>query len=78
MSRLWGLPSWLIAYRDYVWKILVQEGIDLLNVNHIASAAMKHWESDCMRETVWIYVTISYLFFYTFGFIWYMRRLAVR
>ncbi|KAL4722142.1 Altered inheritance of mitochondria protein 6 [Fusarium chlamydosporum] len=44
-SRLWGLPHWPISHRDYVWEILVKEGIDLLNANDIASAAMKHWDS---------------------------------
>ncbi|KAF5588551.1 uncharacterized protein FSUBG_11471 [Fusarium subglutinans] len=38
-SRLWGLPDWPRGHRDYVWKVLVQEGIDLLNANDIASAA---------------------------------------
>ncbi|KAF5580948.1 hypothetical protein FPCIR_10449 [Fusarium pseudocircinatum] len=38
-SRLWGLPAWPRGHRDYVWKVLVQEGIDLLNANDIASAA---------------------------------------
>ncbi|KAF5620276.1 hypothetical protein F52700_11598 [Fusarium sp. NRRL 52700] len=38
-SRLWGLPDWPKGHRDYVWKVLVQEGIDLLNSNDIASAA---------------------------------------
>ncbi|SPJ85445.1 uncharacterized protein FTOL_11226 [Fusarium torulosum] len=77
-SRLWGLPGWPISHRDYVWKILVQEGIDLLNANDIASAAMKHWESGYIRETAWMGVTISYLFFYTVGLIYYTRRLVVR
>ncbi|RGP62907.1 altered inheritance of mitochondria 6 [Fusarium sporotrichioides] len=77
-SRLWGLPDWPISHRDYVWRILVQEGIDLLNANDIASAAMKHWESDYIRETAWMGVTISYLFFYTIGLIYYVRRFIVR
>jgi hypothetical protein len=39
-SRLWGLPDWPISHRDYVWKILMREGIDLLNADDIASAAI--------------------------------------
>ncbi|KAF4449357.1 Altered inheritance of mitochondria protein 6 [Fusarium austroafricanum] len=77
-SRLWGLPSWPISYRDYVWKTLVEEGIDLLNANDINSAAMKHWESIYLRETVWIMVALSYLFLYTVGLVWYTKRLAVQ
>ncbi|KAL6912493.1 hypothetical protein FSST1_010253 [Fusarium sambucinum] len=41
-SRLWGLPSWPISYTDYVWEILEREGLDLLNADNIASAAMKY------------------------------------
>ena len=73
-SRFWGLPAWPISYRDYVWEILDQEGIDLVNANDIASAAMKSWKSSYIRETVWISVTIAYLIFYTLVLFWRTRR----
>jgi hypothetical protein len=77
-SRLWGLPGWPISYRDYVWKVLAEEGIDLLNANNIASAAMGHWGSGYMRKAAWMYTIMFYMFLYTIGLIWYSRRLAVR
>ncbi|KAM5522908.1 Altered inheritance of mitochondria protein 6-like protein 2 [Fusarium oxysporum f. sp. phaseoli] len=49
-SRLWGLPDWPISYRDYVWKILMQEGIDLLNANDVASVAIKYRQLGYPRE----------------------------
>ncbi|EEU35803.1 uncharacterized protein NECHADRAFT_88957 [Fusarium vanettenii 77-13-4] len=73
-SRYWGLPCWPISYRDYVWRILTREGIDLLNADNVVSAAMKHWDSDYTREAVWICITTSYLFVCSIGLIWYTRR----
>ncbi|KAF5980939.1 hypothetical protein FCOIX_4545 [Fusarium coicis] len=49
-SRLWGLPDWPRGHRDYVWKVLVQEGIDLLNANDIASAASMYQQLGSLRE----------------------------
>ncbi|RGP78302.1 altered inheritance of mitochondria [Fusarium longipes] len=77
-SRLWGLPRWPISYRDYVWKVLVEEGIDLLNANNVASAATRHWESNYVGEFAWRCTIMSYMFLYTLGLIWYSRRLAFR
>lgn len=51
-SRLWGLPNWPMHYRDYVWKVLMEEGIDLLNANDIASAAIKYRQAVHQRETI--------------------------
>ncbi|KAH7198948.1 uncharacterized protein B0J16DRAFT_360555 [Fusarium flagelliforme] len=73
-SRLWGLPSWPISQRDYVWETLTREGIDLLNANDIASAATRHWESNYARGTAWVCATISFLFLYTLGLLWYITK----
>ncbi|KAF5645863.1 uncharacterized protein FTJAE_2293 [Fusarium tjaetaba] len=51
-SRLWGLPDWPRGHRDYVWKVLVQEGIDLLNANDIASAACMYQQLGPLREAL--------------------------
>ncbi|KAI6774708.1 hypothetical protein HG530_001466 [Fusarium avenaceum] len=51
-SRLWGLPNWPMHYRDYVWKVLMEEGIDLLNANDIASAAIQYRQAVHQRETI--------------------------
>ncbi|KAF5535052.1 hypothetical protein FMEXI_11010 [Fusarium mexicanum] len=51
-SRLWGLPDWPKGHRDYVWNVLVQEGIDLLNANDIASAASMYQQVGSLREAL--------------------------
>ncbi|CCT73208.1 uncharacterized protein FFUJ_10111 [Fusarium fujikuroi IMI 58289] len=51
-SRLWGLPDWPRGHRDYVWKVLVQEEIGLLNANDIASAASMYRQLRYLREAV--------------------------
>ncbi|KAH6956076.1 hypothetical protein DER45DRAFT_584955 [Fusarium avenaceum] len=51
-SRLWGLPNWPMHFRDYVWKVLMEEGIDLLNANDIASAAITSRQAVHQRETI--------------------------
>ncbi|KAI1033217.1 hypothetical protein LB503_008457 [Fusarium chuoi] len=51
-SRLWGLPDWPRGHSDYVWKVLVQEGIGLLNANDIASAASMYRQLRYLREAV--------------------------
>ncbi|KAJ3538203.1 hypothetical protein NM208_g6009 [Fusarium decemcellulare] len=38
ISRYWELPSWPISYRNYVWRILAQEGIGLLNADDISTS----------------------------------------
>lgn len=36
--RYWGIPNWPRAMRDYVWRVLVREGVDFLNVDDLAAA----------------------------------------
>ncbi|KAI9716351.1 MAG: hypothetical protein M1812_005416 [Candelaria pacifica] len=33
--RYWDLPSWPIGLRNFVWGVLVREGVDLLNVDDL-------------------------------------------
>ncbi|KAF4991220.1 hypothetical protein FDECE_14112 [Fusarium decemcellulare] len=42
ISRYWELPSWPISYRNYVWRILAQEGIGLLNADDIMVIKASH------------------------------------
>jgi len=42
-SRYWELPPWPIHTRNRVWQILVQEGIDLLNVDDLEGATKEDW-----------------------------------
>ena len=42
-SRYWELPPWPIHTRNRIWRILVQEGIDLLNVDDLDAATKEDW-----------------------------------
>jgi hypothetical protein len=33
--RYWNLPAWPIRVRNYVWDVLVREGVDILNVDDL-------------------------------------------
>ena len=37
--RYWGLPVWPLPLRDNVWKTLVQEGVDIVNVDDLTGVA---------------------------------------
>ncbi|KAK3308870.1 PLC-like phosphodiesterase [Chaetomium strumarium] len=42
-ARYWQLPSWPIHVRNRLWEVLVQEGIDMLNVDDLAAATKQDW-----------------------------------
>lgn len=42
-SRYWELPPWPIHTRNRVWQMLVQEGIDFLNVDDLEGATKEDW-----------------------------------
>ncbi len=41
--RYWELPFWPIGLRNYVWEVLVREGVDILNVDDLKAAAKRDW-----------------------------------
>lgn len=41
--RYWELPFWPIGLRNYVWEVLVREGVDILNVDDLNAAAKRDW-----------------------------------
>lgn len=41
--RYWDLPDWPIGWRNHVWDVLVEEGVDLLNVDDLEGAARRDW-----------------------------------
>lgn len=41
--RYWGLPSWPRGLRNHIWRALVHEGVDILNVDDLQSATKKEW-----------------------------------
>ncbi|PPJ52216.1 hypothetical protein CBER1_09745 [Cercospora berteroae] len=44
-ARYWDTPSWPTSLRNYVWQTLVGEGVDVLNVDDLCSAAFLDWEA---------------------------------
>jgi hypothetical protein len=42
-ARYWNLPSWPIHVRNRLWQILVEEGIDMLNVDDLNAATRQDW-----------------------------------
>ncbi|OOQ84942.1 hypothetical protein PEBR_28359 [Penicillium brasilianum] len=42
--RYWGLPSWPISLRNHIWRILLQEGVDMLNVDDLVAATKGDWK----------------------------------
>jgi len=41
--RYWSTPSWPRGLREYVWGVLVEEGVDYLNVDDLKAATQGHW-----------------------------------
>lgn len=41
--RYWGLPSWPRELRNHIWRVLVHEGVDILNVDDLQGATKKEW-----------------------------------
>lgn len=51
-ARYWDLPSWPINYRDYVWNILTREGVGILSVDDLASAARRGWSKEYFQSVI--------------------------
>lgn len=43
--RYWGTPTWPVGLRNYVWRVLVREGVDVLNVDDLHGATKVDWKS---------------------------------
>ena len=41
--RYWGIPAWPIGVRNYLWRVLVREGVDYLSVDDIDDVRSKDW-----------------------------------
>jgi hypothetical protein len=42
-SRYWQLPEWPIHVRNRLWKVLVEEGIDILNIDDLEAGTKQDW-----------------------------------
>lgn len=49
-ARYWELPYWPISLRNHVWDVLVNEGVDLLNVDDLQGATKSDWSKHLERE----------------------------
>ena len=41
--RYWGVPSWPVGVRNYLWRVLVREGVDYLSVDDVRALAKDNW-----------------------------------
>ncbi|KAK1566153.1 uncharacterized protein LY79DRAFT_572608 [Colletotrichum navitas] len=60
-SRYWDIPDWPIGYRDYIWRVLTEEGVDMLNVDDLESAARRGWTQWYLRDVLWMSLVSLYL-----------------
>jgi hypothetical protein len=42
-ARYWELPGWPRGLRNHIWEILVEEGVDILNVDDLKAATQGSW-----------------------------------
>jgi hypothetical protein len=42
-TRYWDFPGWPVGLRNYVWGLLVREGMDVLNVDDLKGATTGIW-----------------------------------
>lgn len=61
-ARYWDLPSWPINYRDYVWDVLTREGVGMLSVDDLESAARRGWSKGYIRSVVWMVCVSVWVF----------------
>lgn len=41
--RYWATPGWPRGLKEYVWRVLVREGVDILNVDDLEGATKGDW-----------------------------------
>ena len=53
--RYWSVPEWPKSLRFYLWRVLVQEGVDYLNVDDLESATKGDWNWEQGKRGWWLY-----------------------
>lgn len=43
-ARYWNTPAWPIMWRNNVWKLLLESGVGLLNVDDLTEAGKWNWD----------------------------------
>ncbi|KAF2477710.1 uncharacterized protein BDR25DRAFT_275056 [Lindgomyces ingoldianus] len=74
LARYWDLPSWPISYRDYVWQTLTEEGVGMLSVDDLESAARRGWTKGYIRDVVWMICLSVYIFLCSLAALWFGYR----
>jgi len=41
--RYWGIPPWPVGLRNYLWRVLVREGVDYLSVDDVDAVTRDDW-----------------------------------
>lgn len=77
-SRYWDTPEWPINYRDYLWNTLTQEGVGMLSVDDVDSAAKQSWTTNYLSSVDGITATSCILFFTAVLFIGYVLTRPVQ
>ncbi|QDS77265.1 hypothetical protein FKW77_003718 [Venturia effusa] len=49
-ARYWNTPAWPIGVRNHVWKVLMDNGADMLNVDDLRGAARVDWRRRKERD----------------------------
>ncbi|KAH8769131.1 hypothetical protein F5883DRAFT_668814 [Diaporthe sp. PMI_573] len=71
-SRYWDVPEWPINYRDYLWNTLTQEGVGMLSVDDVDSAAKQSWTTNYLSSVDGMAATSCILFFTAVLFVGYI------
>lgn len=61
-SRYWDIPEWPINYRDYLWSTLTREGVGMLSVDDVDSAAKQSWATNYLSSVDGMIATSCVLF----------------
>ncbi|GJD00072.1 hypothetical protein ColKHC_08897 [Colletotrichum higginsianum] len=73
-TRYWDIPDWPIGYREYIWQVLVEEGVDLLNVDDLEGATRRGWVEGYIKDVIWMAVVSTYVFGCGFAMLVMWRR----
>jgi hypothetical protein len=44
-ARYWDTPFWPVEQRNHIWRVLMEEGADILNVDDLRAAAVENWKA---------------------------------
>ncbi|KAK2005827.1 hypothetical protein LZ32DRAFT_596551 [Colletotrichum eremochloae] len=77
-SRYWDIPDWPIGYRDYIWRVLTEEHVDMLNVDDLESADRRGWTQGYLRDVIWMTLVSIYLLSCGIAVLFFLARRSQR